>query len=196
MQEEKLISEKTHIRCKIIVEVLGKPKEHVEKTIRMYVDKVKNDSDVIVLKTDFSKAEEKEKLWAIFAEMEIVVKGIKKLIAFCFDYMPSSIQILKPNEFMLNRYSIENFLNDLQARLHEVDMIVKKQKNENIFLKKNMHTTVKNLILLALASGSLSKEKISKITGIHGDELKVFLEKLIEEKNIREENDIYSLDKK
>ena len=62
MQEEKLISEKTHIRCKIIVEILGKPKEHVEKTIRMYVDKVKNDSDVIVLKTDFSKAEEKEKL--------------------------------------------------------------------------------------------------------------------------------------
>ncbi len=50
MPEEKLIAEKTHLRCKIIIEVLGKPKEHVEKALQMYVDKINNDSDLIVLK--------------------------------------------------------------------------------------------------------------------------------------------------
>ena len=53
MPEEKLIAEQTHIRCKIIIEILGKPKEHVEKTIRTYVDKIKDDSNLIVLKSEF-----------------------------------------------------------------------------------------------------------------------------------------------
>jgi len=193
MSEEKLTAEKTHIRCKVIIEILGKPKEHVEKTLRNYVDKINDDSDLIVLKTEFADAEEKEKLWATFAELEMVVKGIPKLIAFCFDYMPSSIQILKPDEFNLGRATIEDLTNDLQARLHQVDMVVKKLKNENDFLKKNMHNVVKNTILLALVSGSLDKEKLSKITGVNDKELQIFLDKLIEEKKINEEYGIYSL---
>ena len=193
MPEEKLTAEKTHIRCKVIIEILGKPKEHVEKTLRNYVDKINDDSDLIVLKTEFADAEEKDKLWATFAELEMVVKGIPKLIAFCFDYMPSSIQILKPEEFNLGRATIEDLTNDLQARLHQVDMIVKKLKNENDFLKKNMHNVVKNTILLSLVSGSLDKEKLSKITGVNDKELHIFLDKLIEEKKIDEENGIYSL---
>jgi len=193
MQENQAISDKTHIRCKTIIEILGKPKDHVEKTLRMYTDKIKNDSDLIVLNTEFAKAEEKEKLWSTFAEMEMVVKGIPKLIAFCFDYMPSSVQILKPEELSLKRATIEDFANDLQARLHQVDMIVKNQKNENEFLRKNMNTILQNSILITLTSGNLNKEKLSKITGITEKELLIFVDKLINENKIKEENGLYSL---
>lgn len=193
MPEEKLTAENMHIRCKIIIEILGKPKEHVEKTIRMYVDNIKNDTDFIVLHSDFSEALEKEKLWSVFAELEMVVKGIPKLIAFCFDYMPSSVEILKPEEFSMSKSIVEDLLNDLQARLHNVDMVVKKQKNENEFLKKNMNTAVRNIILISLASGSLDKEKLSKVTGVSDKELKAFLDDLIKENKISEEKGIYSL---
>ena len=135
-------------------------------------------------------------MWATFAELEMVAKGIRKLIAFCFDYMPSSIQILKPESYILDRSMIEDFVNDLQARLHDVDMIVKKQKNENEFLKKNMHTTVKNMILIALLYGSLDSEKLSKVTGIKPEELKIFLDNMVKENRIKEENGSYSLVKK
>ena len=123
----------------------------------------------------------------------MVVKGIRKLIAFCFDYMPSSIQILKPESYNLDRSLIEDFINDLQARLHDVDMIIKKQKNENEFLKKNMQTTVKNLILISLLYGNLDREKLSKVTGIKSDELQIFLDNMIKDKKIKEENGSYSL---
>jgi len=191
--QEQPSSGKTHIRCKIILEVLGKPKEHVEKALNMYVDKIKNDSDLIVLKTEFAEPKEKEKLWTTFVELEMVVKGMHNLIAFCFDYMPSSIQILKPEEFSLNRSVIEDFMNDLQARLHQVDMVVKNEKNENNFLKKNMNAAIRNVILISLASGNLDKEKLSKITGIHDKELQLFLDELIKGNKIKEENKIYSL---
>jgi len=193
MSEEPVSSEKTHIRCKIIIEVLGKPKEHVEKALRGYIENIKDDSDLIILKEEFAKPEQKEELWATFAELEMVVKGIPKLIAFCFDYMPSSVQILKPEHFSLNRSAIEDFINDLQAKLHQVDMVAKKLRNENDFLRKNMNTTVKNLILISLVSENLDKEKLAKITGIKDKEIKIFLDNLIGENRIVEENGYYSL---
>lgn len=193
MPEEKLIAEKTHIRCKIIIEMLGKPKEHVEKTLRSYVDKIKDDPELIVLNTEFADAQEKEKLWSTFAELEVVIKGIPKLIAFCFDYMPSSIEILKPEEFSMKKSTIEDFINNLQARLHNVDMIVKNQKNENEFLRQNLNKAVCNIILISLASGNLDKEKLLKITGIPDKELQIFLDKLVKDNKIRKEDNIYSL---
>lgn len=193
---EQIATEKTHLRCKIIIEVLGKPKEHVEKALKMYVDRIRQDPDLIILREDFADAKQKKELWATFAELEMVVKGIRKLIAFCFDYMPSSIQILKPENYNLDRSMIEDFANDLQARLHEVDMIVKKQKNENEFLKKNMHTTVKNLILVSLLYGQLDREKLSKVTGIKPDELQIFLDGMMKDGKIKDENGFYSLIKK
>ena len=193
MAELEAKSEKTHVRCKTIIEILGKPKEHVEKTMRMYVDKIKQDSELIFLNVNFSDAEEKDKLWAAFVELEMIVKGIPKLIGFCFDYMPSSIEILKPEEFAVKASTIQDFVNDLQARLHTVDMVVKKQKNENDFLKRNMNAAIRNIILLSLAKNKLDKEYLSKLTGIKENELDVFLKNLIEEKKIKEENNIYSL---
>lgn len=193
MLDEKLIAEKTHLRCKIIIEVLGKPREHVEKTIKEYVDKIEKDSGLIVLNSDFADAEEKDSLWATFVELEMVIKGIPKLIAFCFDYMPSSIEILKPDEFIVSKSTVEDLINDLQARLHHVDMIVKKQKNENEFLRHNLNKALTNTILLALANGVMKKEILSKVTGVHDKELEIFLDELIKDNKIKKEDELYSL---
>ena len=193
MPEEKLIAEKTHIRCKVIIEILGKPKEHVEKTLRMYVDKIKDDSDLIILNSEFSEAVEKEKLYAIFVELDMIIKGIPKLIAFCFDYMPSSIEISKPEEFIMRKSSVEDLINDLQARLHDVDMTIKRQKNENDFLRQNLNKSVSNIILISLASGNLNKGELSEVTGIHDKELDIFLEELLKGNKLKEEQGIYSL---
>lgn len=193
MSDEKLIAEETHIRCKIIIEILGKPKEHVEKTLRTYVDKIKEDSGFIIMNSEFTDAKEKEDLWATFVELELIVKGLPKLIAFCFDYMPSSIEIIKPEEFSMKKSTIEDMLNDLQAKLHTVDMVVQQQKNENTFLKQNLNKSVCNTLLISLAFGSQDKEKLSKVTGIPDKELKIFLDKLTKENKIRKENELYSL---
>ena len=193
MPEEKLIAEQTHIRCKTIIEVLGKPMGHVEDSIRDYVEKIKKDSELIVMNADFSEAAEKKGLWAVFVELDMVVKGIQKLIGFCFDYMPSSIEITKPEAFAVKKSTVENFINDLQARLHNVDMVVKRQKNENTFLKKNLVKAVSNTILLSLATGGMTMENLSRATGIAEKELKVFLDDLIREDKIKKEDDMYSL---
>ena len=138
--------------------------------------------------------EEKEDgLWAAFVELDMVVKGLPKLIAFCFDYMPSSVEISKPEELLMQKSTIENLMNDLQARLHTVDMIVKKQKNENEFLKHNLNKAVLNVIQVSLSAGSMDMDTLSKVTGIHEKELEAFLDNLIKENKIKKENDLYAL---
>ena len=132
-------------------------------------------------------------MWTGFVELEIVIKGTSKLIAFCFEYMPSSIEVIKPEHIMMTNPEFSSFLNDLQGRLHSVDMIVKQQKAENDFLKKNMQAVIHNSILICLKVNSFTAEQLSKITGIHLKELDIFLENLLKEKKIKKDSDMYSL---
>src|SRR3989338_2372750 len=116
MTEQEKQGAHAHIRCRTIIEVLGKPKEHVESSIKDYVEHIKKDSELVILKEEFSEIKEQGKLWSQFVELELVVKGTNKLIGFCFEYMPSSIEIIKPESLDMSNAELASFLNDLQAR--------------------------------------------------------------------------------
>lgn len=193
MAENHDTGDKMHFRCRTIVEVLGKPKEHVEDSIKKYTENIKNDSRLAILKEDFSEAKEQGGLWSKFVEIDLVIKGMENLVAFCFDYMPSSIEIEKPEQVSLTNRDISGFLNDLQSRLHNVDMVVKKQKGEVDFLKRNMNAMLHNTIMICLKVSSLSIEQLSQITGVEKKELEVFADKLIQENKIKKEQELYSL---
>ena len=193
MVEAEKQGEHAHIRCRTIIEVLGKPKEHVEQAIKEYVEHIKEDSELVILNEDYSDTEEKGSLWSKFVELELVVKGTKKLISFCFEYMPSSIEVLKPEHLIMTNPELSNFLNDLQARLHSVDMVVKQQKAENDFLRQNMNAIIHNAIIICLKVSKLSLEQLSQITGVDKGELEIFVEKLLKEKKIKKEDDLYLL---
>ena len=191
MEQEK--GAHAHIRCRTIIEVLGKPKEYVEKNIKEYTEHIKKDSELVVLNEEFSEIREQGKLWSQFVELELVVKGTQKLIGFCFEYMPSSIDVIKPENLSMTSAEISSFVNDLQARLHSVDMVVKKLKGENDFLKLNMNAIVHNAILICLKVSKLNLDQLSKVTGVDSKELDIFLEKLLKENKIKKEEDLYTL---
>lgn len=181
------------IRFRTIIEILGKPKEHVETTIKEYVEKIRDDSDFILLKESFAETIQHNILWSTFAELEVVCKDISKLIGFCFEYMPASVEIIKPDNMQLENHQITGFLNDLQARLHNVDMIVKRLRAENDVLKRNMKLSIENLITILLKIGAMDMDKLSLYSGINKDELIIFLDKMMNDKKIKLENKQYSL---
>ncbi len=185
--------EHAHIRCRTIIEVLGKPKEYVERAIKDYIEHIKEDSELVVLKEDYSDTKEQGNLWSKFVELDLVIKGTYKLIAFCFEYMPSSLEVIKPEHFIMTNPELSNFLNDLQARLHSVDMIVKEQKAENEFLKQNMSAIIHNVIIICLKVSKLTIEQLSQVTGVEQKELELFVEKMLKENKIKKENEQYSL---
>lgn len=190
MPEEK----KDLIRCRAILEVLGKPKEHVEKTIKLLVEKVKEDREISVLNEKFAEIKPEGKtMFSTFVELEIVVKGITTLTGFCFDFMPSSIDIEKPEQLKVKNRDISNIFNDLQSKLHNVDMVAKTLKAERDFLKRNLNTMTSNLITILIKINKNTLEDLSKFTGINKEELEKHIEKLTQEGKIKKEEDKYQL---
>jgi len=121
------------MKTKAIIEVAGSPKEHIEEVMTKVVEKIKSEQQI--LKYKIFEAQQKEKLFFTFTEMEIDFSNFEKLIGFCLDYFPSSIEIID-EEVDIKREELENVTNDLLAKLHEYDMILKNLKAE-LYLLKN-----------------------------------------------------------
>ena len=128
------------LKARAVIEILGSPEEHVQKTMQMILDKTKQYPNATITSEKLFPAEKMsdKKLWSTFAELEMEAKTIQTLMGFCFDFMPSSLEILEPEEMSLQHHTISDFLNDLLARLHHYDMILKNIHAENILLKKRL----------------------------------------------------------
>ena len=178
-----------------VVEVLGKPKEHVDSTLNGYLKKLKENSRYQVVKEDLAelKQHEDSELWMAFAEIEIKTAGVAEIIDFCFDYMPSLIEIIEPEELQLDSLVVSSFLNDLQAKLHGVDMLAKQMKMENQLTNNSLARLLNNYIKVLLQDHNLSSEQLSKLTGMNLEVLEDYLDKMIDEGKIDMKEGIYFL---
>ncbi|MBC8444081.1 hypothetical protein H8D83_00695 [Candidatus Woesearchaeota archaeon] len=181
------------LHCNFIIEMLGKPKEHLEKTLKGYIELLKKDKTIEILKEDYVEPEEKEGLFTMFVELETLMKDTKRVVEFCFDYMPSSVEIIEPANLTYSSHDFSDILNDLQARLHKIDMVAKNTGQENKILRKNSAIFLRNLIFLALKEKGKDVVELSKNTGVPEKELEKFMDILIKEKKIKKQKKIYSL---
>ncbi|MBU2589212.1 MAG: hypothetical protein KJ939_05690 [Nanoarchaeota archaeon] len=127
------------IVARIIIEVLGSPKNHIEETMKLIIDKLKEEEGINLLKRTTYESEQQENgLWSTFSEVELEVIGIQRLLDVCFDYMPSTIEILDPAGLEIDSNNMAEILNDLMAKLHRYDMLLKNFNAENTILKEKL----------------------------------------------------------
>lgn len=172
------MDEENRILVRAIIEMLGSPKDHIEETIKDYVEKLKEDLDV--KSAEIEPAKEQEKFFSTFVELEIYFDKLSDVIAFCFDSMPSSIEIIEPEEIKLQNNDLSNALNDLQAKNHELDMHVKNLKSTNQLLDQNGMNIFRNFVRYIAKDEAKTKEEISTIVGIPEGAIKIFLDRLVE----------------
>jgi hypothetical protein len=183
--------EKGYLNTKIILEVLGAPKEHIEKTLYAYVEKAKGEQGIDFVNADFADTKEEEKLFSKFVEVEFLFKNMSKLIGFCFDYMPSSIEIIDPENLNLSSSDLSMLFNDLQAKLHHIDMTLKQVNIENKNLKDNAAGLLRNLIFSVIQDKTLPLKELSNKVGIVEEQLAPFLNALVKKGLLKEEKGKY-----
>ncbi|MAG60966.1 hypothetical protein CL619_04220 [archaeon] len=181
------------ILFRAVIEVLGKPKEHVEKMLDSILTKLQEDKRFQLKASEKHDCipQEKTDLFATFMEVEVSTENVENMIGFCFDFMPSSIEINQPSELQLSCADFSQFLNDLQAKLHQVDMLAKKMKMERDMGAKNTAGLLRNYLLVLLTNNKLTIEQLSGYTGVEGDKLADYLDKLIDLGKIDLEGDLY-----
>ncbi len=125
------------IKARIIIEILGSPVEHVEKVMNDVMSELEK-TKITIIKKEISEPKIVEKFYSSFAEIELKCKDLEKLLDICFDFMPSVVEIIEPEEFKFDPKILEDFLNDLLARLHKHSMVIRNLHAENVLMKKEM----------------------------------------------------------
>lgn len=182
-----------YILSRIIIEVMGSPKDYAEKTLKLVIDDIKQkEKKIEILKEEFFPAEEKEEMFSTFTELEILFKNPSELVNFCFEYTPSSIEILDPQNLAYQSRDFSNILNDLLGKIHSNAMIIKNTAAENKILKRNASTLLQNVTILSLKEKDKNLNELSKDIGITEEKLKDVLEDFVKGNIILKKGDMYA----
>jgi len=127
------------IRCNIIIEVLGKPADYLDKILKKTIEELEKKTDYVeVLNKKFYEPTPVEKMFSTFTEIEILIKDLKTLVEFVFEYMPSHIEIVEPKDLKMGMHDANEFITVLAARMHQYDAIAKRVGFENRLLRHRL----------------------------------------------------------
>ncbi|MCD4759923.1 hypothetical protein K8R33_03475 [archaeon] len=120
------------IKANAIIEIVGSPEAHVKETMEKVVTLIKEKKEYKLISVETSEPKESElpntnkkiNIYSTFSELEISFDNFEALMNFCFEFMPSSIDILEPLNLKIDSQEVNDSLNDLLARLHQQARII------------------------------------------------------------------------
>lgn len=135
------IKETTGIRAVMIIEVMGRPPEHLIDTLEKIISDIDAEKKVHVVEKKIHDAKEMEKrkdFFTNFAEIEVEVETILQLAVLMFKYMPANIEIISPELIALSNNGWNDIFNELTRRLHGYDEIARVLQVEKHLLEKKL----------------------------------------------------------
>ena len=137
-----LISQETkNIRVMMVIEVLGRPPKHLEKTLTDIISKIDNEKGVSVKTKKINKptlVKDQKDFYTNFVEIEVEIEEILSLAILLFKYMPAHIEIIHPELIALTNNGWNDILNELTRRLHGYDEIARVIQVEKGILEKRL----------------------------------------------------------
>ena len=185
--------QKGYFHINVIFEVVGNPKEHVEKTIKLVTDRIKEEKGLIFISEEYGEPEDAgDNMWGTYCEAEILLKGLDKIAWIAFNFSPASIEIKAPTKIELKDKTLTDFIGDLIARIHEDNTKTMQLTSENKSLLLNLNALLRNTILITMRDQELDSEAIGTKIGIQGKDLEPVLEAMIKEKTITKKGSKYA----
>jgi hypothetical protein len=181
------------VRCRVIVEIAGSPKQHVKKTLSLVVENMKKDEDLTVLKEEFFTPKKTKEFYHAFAELEVLFSKPTAMLVFCIDYAPSSVEIMEPESMTLAARDWSGLLNDFLAVLHRTAEQVRKVNTENKILNNNARNLLRNLIYVSLKENGRTLEELATSVAVPAKQLEPFLDLMLKEGKLKKEKNFYRL---
>ena len=129
------------IRIMMIIEVLGKPPEHLTETLNNIIKAIDEEKGASVQAKKLHKPtllKENKNFYTTYAEIEVEIDEIMVLTMLMFKYMPAHIEVISPELIALTNNGWNELLNELTRRLHGYDEIARILNAEKGILEQKL----------------------------------------------------------
>lgn len=160
------MDEEPKIKALIVLDVIGKPPEHLFESLKHIIAAIDNEKGVNVLKKNIKEPrlmEGQKEFYTTFAEVELEVESISNLLIVMFKYMPAHLEVIYPEIIAISNNSWNDILNELARRMHSYDEVARMLQNENQLLRRKVEelTGVKTVTPMS-PIGNLPQKKKSR----------------------------------
>jgi hypothetical protein len=135
------IEETKGISVVIIVEVIGRPPEHLTETLNEIVKEIDAEKGVKVISKKINEPtlmKDQKDFYMNFVEIEAEIEEVLQLAILLFKYMPAHVEIVSPELIALTNNGWNDVLNELTRRLHGYDEIARIAQAEKTILEKKL----------------------------------------------------------
>lgn len=129
------------IRAIFILEIIGRPAEHLVDTLNKLIDSIDKEKGVKVSEKKIQEPieiKDQKDFYTTFAEVEIEVEEILQLAILMFKYMPANIEIIEPELIVLSNNGWSDILSELTRRLHGYDEVARVLQMQNAQMQKKL----------------------------------------------------------
>lgn len=153
------------ISALLMIDVIGKPPEHLTETLNNIIKKMSDEKGVHVIGKKMSEPtlmKNQKDFYTSFAEVEVEVDEIFDIIILMFKYMPAHIDIIYPELIALTNNGWTEILNELTRRLHGYDEIARIVNVEKSILEKKLRGVLEDKNKTVKEKKVIKKKKIRK----------------------------------
>ncbi|MEK6833650.1 MAG: hypothetical protein AABY32_06410 [Nanoarchaeota archaeon] len=151
------------IRATIILEIIGKPPEHLVETLEELAKKIDEEKGVSVGGKKINEPvlmKDSKEFYTTFAEIDIEVEDILYLAIVMFKYMPAHVEVVEPELIALTNNGWTDILSELTRRLHGYDEIARVMQIQNSQLQKKLNELLPKK---EIKEESPKEEKVEKV---------------------------------
>jgi hypothetical protein len=116
------------LRANLIIEILGRPVEHVKEAAQTMVTKMAAEQGIKVINKTYHDpilAQDSKTLYTTFTEIEVELDSLDNYFGLLFAYLPSNIEIINPERLQLTNSNLNDLAHKLVTRLHDYDAVTK-----------------------------------------------------------------------
>ena len=134
--------ETKNIRVALVLEMVGRPKEHLVDSMEKILEEMDKEKGVKVISKEIKEPVEmkdSKEFFTTFTEVEIEVEEIVNLAILMFKYMPAHLEIIEPELIALTNSGWNDIFNELARRLHGYDEVARVLQFQNSELQKKLN---------------------------------------------------------
>jgi len=129
------------VKAVMIVEIIGKPPEHLIETLEGIIKQIDEEKGVSVKGKKINEPtvmKEKKDFFTTFAEVEVEVEEVMDLALLTLKYMPAHVEIIYPELIAVSNNAWGDILSEMVRRLHGYDEIARIMQAEKNILERKL----------------------------------------------------------